>query len=160
MLLLADALLGTAAVGACGDDGTDTAETGADDGASTAAASTSAGTGQGTAEAGTAAETAATADDGACTELPQLHVVNGTGNGVEEITMIACDMSEQNAFPVPPGGLPDGGELTIALPGAGCWILGYTGEGCFGDPPGMVEAACGETVEWALTVENHVCAGF
>lgn len=147
MLLLADALLGTAAVGACGDDGTDTAETGADDGASTA-------------EAGTAAETAATADDGACTELPQLHVVNGTGNGVEEITMIACDMSEQNAFPVPPGGLPDGGELTIALPGAGCWILGYTGEGCFGDPLGMVEATCGETVEWALTVENHVCAGF
>ena len=156
MVLLADALLGPAAVGACGDDGTDTAETGADDGASTTATSTSAGTGQSTAEAGTAAETA---DDGACTELPQLHVVNGTGNGVEEITMIACDMSEQNAFPVPPGGLPDGGELTIALPGAGCWILGYTGEGCFGDPPGMVEAACGETVEWALTVENHVCAG-
>lgn len=132
-VLLAGVLLGAAA---CGDDGTDTAETGADEGASTAE------------------------ETGACTELPRLHVVNGTGNAIEEITMVACDMSEQNAYPVPPGGLPDGGELTISLPGPGCWILGYTGEGCFGDPPGMVEAACGETVEWALTPENHVCAGF
>ena len=151
---------------ACGDDGPDTAETGADEGASTTAAGTAAGTAADTAAASTvaaastAAETTAAADDGACAELPQLHVVNGTGNGVEEITMLACDMSDQAAYPVPPGGLPDGGELTISLPGPGCWILGYTGEGCFGDPRGMVEAACGETVEWELTPENHVCAGF
>lgn len=150
---------------ACGDDGPDTAETGADEGASTTAAGTAEGTAADTTAAAstvaetTAAETAAT-DDGACAELPQLHVVNGTGNGVEEITMLACDMSDQAAYPVPPGGLPDGGELTISLPGPGCWILGYTGEGCFGDPRGMVEAACGETVEWELTPENHVCAGF
>lgn len=153
MVLLAGVLLGAAAAAACGDDGTDTAETGADEGASTAATTMS----PGTADEATAA---ATADDGACAELPQLHVVNGTGNGVEETTMIACDMSDQTSFPVPPGGLPDGGELTIPLPGPGCWILGYTGEGCFGDPPGMVEAACGETVEWALLPESHVCAGF
>lgn len=163
-VLLAGLLLGAA--GACGDDGPDTAETGADDGASTTAAGTGEGTGDGTAadtaEASTAVETgvATTADDGACAELTQLHVVNGTGNGVEEITMLACDMSDQAAYPVPPGALPDGGELTLSLPGPGCWILGYTGEGCFGDPRGMVEAACGETVEWELLPENHVCAGF
>jgi hypothetical protein len=38
-------------------------------------------------------------------------------------------------------------------------MLGYSGEGCFDDMPGMVEAGCGETVEWVLTPENHVCKG-
>ena len=142
-------LVGALPALACGDDGTDTAETGADEGASTADSDSGRGTSEG-----------AATDDGACAELPQLHVVNGTGNAVEEITMLACDMSEQSSYPVPPGGLPDGGELTIPLPGAGCWILGYTGEGCFGDPHGMVEAACGETAEWELTLDAHVCAGF
>lgn len=153
-VLLAVALLPVA----CGDDGTNTLETGADDDASTAAPATD----DGETAADTAATTAATAmaEDTGCTALPQLHIVNqDTGNAVEEITMLACDMSDQSAFPVPPGGLPDGGELTIDLPGPGCWLLGYSGEGCFGDPPGMVEAACGETVEWVLTGENHVCAG-
>ena len=138
----------------CGDDGTDTAETGADDGASTTAPTT----GDETA-AETAAETAV-AEDSGCAEPPRLHVVNqDTGNAVEEITLVACDESEQSSFPVPPGGLPDGGELTIDLPGPGCWVLQYSGEGCFGDMPGMVTAACGETVEWVLTGENHVCEG-
>ncbi len=161
MVMLAAALLAAA----CGDDdGTTTAETGAetgaDDGPSTAAPTS----GDETAAEATAETTAettapATTEDTGCAELPQLHVVNGTGNAVEEITMSACDMSEQSSFPVPPGGLPDGGDLTIDLPGPGCWVLEYAGEGCFGDPPGMVEAACGETVEWALTPESHVCAG-
>lgn len=149
MLLLSSVLAG------CGDDGTDTAETGADDGASTAAPTT----GDETAAETAVAETAVAEDTG-CADPPQLHVVNqDTGNAVEEITMVACDMSDQSSFPVPPGGLPDGGELTIDLPGPGCWVLQYSGEGCFGDVPGMVEAACGETVEWVLTGENHVCAG-
>lgn len=149
-VLLAMALLPAA----CGDDGTDTLETGADDDASTAAPATD--------DGATTTATAATAmaEDTGCTALPQLHIVNdGTGNAVEEITMVACDMSEQSAYPVPPGGLPSDGEITIDLPGPGCWVLGYSGEGCFGEPPGMVEAACGETVEWVLTSANHVCAG-
>lgn len=152
-VLLAMALLPAA----CGDDGTDTLETGADDDASTAAPATDDG-----ATATATADTAATAmaEDTGCAALPQLHIVNqDTGNAVEEITMLACDMGDQVSFPVPPGGLPDGGELTIDLPGPGCWVLGYSGEGCFGDPPGMVEAACGETVEWVLTSASHVCAG-
>jgi hypothetical protein len=87
----------------------------------------------------TVAGTAGTAmaEDTACAdELPRLHVVNGTGNAVEEIIMLACDMSDEVSFPVPSGGLPDCGELTIDLPGPGCWVLQYNGEGCFADPPG------------------------
>lgn len=117
---------------ACGDDGDPTMETGADGGATT---------------------------DCAPDELPQLHVVNQTGNAVEEITMLACDMSDMSSYPVPPGGLPTGGELTIPLPGPGCWVLQYSGEGCLSDTPGMVEAAACETVEWLLDENNHACAG-
>lgn len=150
----ATTVLVLAAISACGDDGTDTdtAETGADDGTSTATPATG---------EETAADTAATAmaEDTGCAEPPQLYLVNGTGNAVEEITMLACDMSEQSSYPVPGGGLPDATELTIDLPGPGCWLLGYSGEGCFSDMPVMVEAACGETAEWALLPENHVCAG-
>lgn len=148
-MAMAMGIAGALLASACGDDDGSTAETGADDGASTTAPATG-------------DETAATAsaEDTSCADLPQLHVVNQTGNGVEEITMLACDMTEQSSFPVPPGGLPDGGDITIDLPGPGCWVLQYGGEGCFGDEPGMVDAACGETAEWTLTPENHVCAGF
>ena len=104
MMMLASSLAG------CGDDGPDTAETGADDGASTAETATG--------------DATAMVDDSGCTEPPQLHIVNqDTGNAVEEITMLACDMSDQSSFPVPPGGLTSGGELTIDLPGPGCWVL-------------------------------------
>lgn len=149
------ALLTTAWLAACGGDDGDTAETGADEG--TTASTPTTGTPAGTDD--TAAESTA-ADDTGCAALPQLHVTNTTGNAIEEIIMLACDMTDQVSFPVPPGGLPDGGELTIDLPGPGCWVLQYNGEGCFGDPPGMVEAACGQTVEWSLTPDSHVCAGF
>ncbi len=154
----AKALLTTALLAACGGDDSDTAETGADEGttASTPTTGTPAGTDD-TAAEGTAEDTA---EDTGCAALPQLHVTNTTGNAIEEIIMLACDMTDQVSFPVPPGGLPDGGELTIDLPGPGCWVLQYNGEGCFGDPPGMVDAACGQTVEWPLTPDSHVCAGF
>jgi hypothetical protein len=144
---------------ACGDDGTDPLETGADDDASTVAPATDDGDTAAATAAATAMADTAMAEDTGCAALPQLHIVNDTDNAVEEVTMLACDMSDQSSFPVPPGGLPSGGELTIDLPGPGCWLLGYSGEGCFGDPPGMVEAACGETVEWVLMNANHVCAG-
>jgi hypothetical protein len=151
MVLLASSLLA-----ACGDDGTDTAETGAGDGTSTAAPATD----DGTSTAPATGDETAVAEEGTCFEPPHLRVVNqDTGNAVEEITMVACDMSDEFSYPVPPGGLPDGGEITIDLPGPGCWVLQYSGEGCFGDVPGMAEATCGETVEWVLTGENHVCAG-
>jgi hypothetical protein len=151
--------VGVLLVGACGDDSEpDTLETGADDGTSTTAPGTGADESTAAATAGTAAT--AMAEDTACSdEPPRLHIVNATGNAVEEIVMLACDMTDEVSFPVPPGGLPVGGELTIDLPGPGCWVLQYNGEGCFADPPGMVEAAACETVEWMLTPESHVCAG-
>src|SRR4029079_10007793 len=124
---------------ACGADDADTSETGAHDGGSTAAPVTD----------GTAAETAATGmTDAGCVDSPQLHVVNDTGNAVEEIVMTACEGLDAYSYPVPPCGLPQRAELTIDLPGPGCWMLSYSGEGCFDDVPGMVEAACVQTVEW------------
>ncbi len=154
---------GTLLLGACGDDGTnDGSETGAHHGTHDGTHDGTDTTAAGSDGTGTAAGTAATAmaEETACSGgLPQLHIVNATGNAVEEIIMLACDMSDQSSYPVPPGGLPDGGELTIDLPGPGCWVLQYNGEGCFGDPPGMVDAAACETVEWMLTLDEHVCAG-
>ncbi|MCA9711594.1 MAG: hypothetical protein KDK70_37510 [Myxococcales bacterium] len=138
---------------ACGDDSETT--------------SASAGTAVGTAPPSSTGDTQATgsgdtamAESTGCTdEPPALRIVNETGNAIEEIEMLACDMSASNAFPVPPGALPTGGELTIDLPGPGCWVVTYSGEGCFPDPPFMTEAAACEMVTWEAGLDTHVCAG-
>lgn len=145
---------------ACGDD-SDTAESSegtappsTED--STSGAATQAST---TGTAATAATAMAEEETACVDDLPQLRVVNRTGNAIEEIEMLACDMSDLVSFPVPPDGLPDGSELTIALPAPGCWVVSYSGEGCFSDPPFMTEAAACETVTWETSLDEHVCAG-
>lgn len=73
--------------------------------------------------------------------------------------MVAWDMSDEVSYPVPPGALPSDGERTIDLPGPGCWMLDHSGEGCSADARSMVEASCGELVEWTLRPDDHVCIG-
>lgn len=91
-----------------------------------------------------------------------LTVQNRTGNRIDEITMRACDGSDLVMFPVPEGELGNDADLTIDLPAPGCWILSYTGEGCFNDPKHQTptEGVCGgDTHVWTASAETHGCAG-
>ena len=96
---------------------------------------------------------------GECTP-PSLDLRNNTGNTIEGITFVKCDMSDGNDYPLPPPGLADGEGTTIPFPGPGCWVLGYEGEGCFEfEPVTPPELDCGETYAWTLTEDNHICQG-
>ncbi len=101
----------------------------------------------------------------ACPDSQQaaaLTVQNRTGNAIAEITMRACDGSELVEFPVPDGGLPTGEDLTLDLAAPGCWILSYTGEGCFNDPVHQTPTSgvCGgDTYVWTAGEDTHGCSG-
>ena len=95
-------------------------------------------------------------------EPARLLVQNRTGNTIEVINMRACDGSELVEFPVPSPGLATGEDLTLDLPAPGCWILTYTGEGCFTDPPAQTptEGVCaGDSYTWTATDQTHGCMG-
>jgi hypothetical protein len=93
-------------------------------------------------------------------EPARVTLENRTGNAMETIFMVDCDLGQMQEFPVPPGGLADGEDLTFNLPGPGCWILDYAGEGCVAEPKHRVDEVCsGETHVWTATDETHACVG-
>jgi len=99
---------------------------------------------------------AASCEDG---DPPRVVVTNMTGNAFAEIEIRACDGSELESYPLPPPGLADGDEHTLELPAPGCWMLTYSGEGCFNDPVFQTEACAGETIAWDAGSDAHVCQG-
>ena len=119
---------------------------------------------EGADEAGTDETADTTADTTAgevCPEgLPTLELVNMTGNAIEVVHFLACDMSDGFDFPVPPPGLANGDSRTIEFPGPGCWILAYEGEGCQSLAPQTTpDLACGEVFDWMPDDSNHICQG-
>lgn len=145
---------------ACGSDDADdgastTADTGAaDDGTSAADASTGA-----AASTGADGSTGAVACD-ADTPKPILHIDNQTGNGFDVIYFVHCDGTEPSEFPLVPQ-LATGASLEIPMPGPGCWILDYDGDGCSAEPPHQTEmdVCAGDTYVWTAGPDTHVCAG-
>lgn len=102
-------------------------------------------------------------DEASCEgeEPARLHLINHTGNLIEEIVVRACDGSDELVYPVPPPGLADGEEIMIDFPSPGCWVLLYSGDGCFNDPGEQTtEDVCsGETYEWTPDLALHGCVG-
>ncbi len=93
-------------------------------------------------------------------QQPTLALDNQTGNTIEVIHFVACDMSEQSDYPLPPPGLASGEPIEIPFPGPGCWIMQYEGDGCFNDPREQTDALdCDATWTWTPTVDTHICAG-
>ena len=95
-----------------------------------------------------------------CTEQPTLDVTNMTGNTIQVIYFVACDMSDQSEFPVPPPGLADGESISIPFPGPGCWRLNYEGDGCEAYEPIQTDPLdCDSMFEWLVDEDNHICTG-
>jgi hypothetical protein len=89
-----------------------------------------------------------------------LQLENRTGNAIEIVHFVRCDGSDASEFPLMPPGLPDGGDVAVPMPGPGCWLLGYSGEGCEPDMPTETEPLCaGDTYVWTPDAQHHVCVG-
>lgn len=101
-------------------------------------------------------------DSAACepSEAPaSLTVDNRSGNHIEAISATACDSSEEQALTLPAGGIAFTSQATIELPGPGCWLLRWEGEGCSNETPYRTSTnVCGgETYEWTVRVDGRVC---
>jgi hypothetical protein len=89
-----------------------------------------------------------------------LQLENRTGNAIEIVYFVRCDGSDASEFPLMPPGVPDGGDVAVPMPGPGCWMLGYSGEGCEPDMPTETEPLCaGDTYVWTPDADHHVCVG-
>ena len=89
-----------------------------------------------------------------------LQLENRTGNTIEIVHFVRCDGSDASEFPLMPPGLPDGGDVTVPMPAPGCWLLGYSGEGCEPDMPHEAASLCaGDTYVWTPDALHHVCVG-
>jgi hypothetical protein len=103
-------------------------------------------------------------DGGACLDGDEPAVVqiqNRSGNAIETVYFIRCDGTDPSEFPLMPPGLASGEDVEIPLPGPGCWLLDYAGEGCEGEMPTSTEddVCAGDTFAWLVDDQNHVCAG-
>lgn len=89
-----------------------------------------------------------------------LQLENRTGNTIESVQFVRCDGSDASEFPLMPPGLADGDDVAIPMPGPGCWLLGYAGDGCEAEMPIETEQLCaGDTYAWAPDALHHICAG-
>lgn len=109
-----------------------------------------------TLETGTDSDACLDGDDNAI-----LRIENRTGNAIEVVSFVRCDGSEPTEFPLMPPGLPDGDDVEIPLPGPGCWMLGYSGDGCEAETPHetAMDVCAGATYVWTPDHLNHVCMG-
>lgn len=109
-----------------------------------------------TLESGTDSDACADGDEAAI-----VRIENRTGNAIEIVYFVRCDGSEPSEFPLMPPGLPDGDDVEIPLPGPGCWMLDYSGEGCEGEMPHetAMDVCAGATYVWTPDDLNHVCSG-
>jgi hypothetical protein len=95
-----------------------------------------------------------------CSTPTVLELTNNTGNAIEVIHFLACDMSDGSDYPVPPPGLASGETESFPFPGPGCWLLGYEGEGCYNDMPVMTgDLVCGDVYAWTPDGSDHICTG-
>jgi hypothetical protein len=91
---------------------------------------------------------------------PTLEIINTTGNTIQVIYFVSCDMAEQSEFPLAPPGLADDESISIPFPGPGCWRLDYEGDGCVADVPTETQPLdCDATYEWMPDEFNHICIG-
>lgn len=98
-----------------------------------------------------------------------LRIENRTGNAIEVVSFVRCDGSDPSEFPLMPPGLADGDDVEIPMPGPGCWLLDYAGEGCEGDMPHETQTenqtenqsgvCAGDTYVWTPDDLHHVCVG-
>jgi hypothetical protein len=111
----------------------------------------------GSADEGSSGEDACMADSPAAI----LRVENRTGNAIEIIQFVRCDHTDASEFPLMPPGLADGDDVEVPLPGPGCWLLDYSGDGCQGETPHETEmqVCAGETYVWTPDAAHQVCAG-
>jgi hypothetical protein len=98
-------------------------------------------------------------EDGADAAI--VRVENRTGNAIEVVYFVRCDGTDASEFPIMPPGLPDGEDVELPLPGPGCWLLDYSGDGCEGETPHeTASSVCsGDTYVWTVDDLNHVCMG-
>ena len=82
---------------------------------------------------------------------------NRTGGVVQSITATPCNGSEAQQLTLPDGGIAFSSQATIELPGPGCWVLEWSGDGCTGESPYQTstDVCGGETYEW--TASNRMC---
>jgi len=90
-----------------------------------------------------------------------VRIENRTGNAIEVVYFVRCDSTDASEFPLMPPGLPSGMDVEIPLPGPGCWLLDYSGEGCEADTPYSTETdvCAGDTYVWTPDESRHVCTG-
>ncbi len=86
-------------------------------------------------------------------------VDNRSGNRVEAISATPCESSEEQPLTLPAGGIAFASQATIELPGPGCWLLRWEGEGCTNETPYRTSTnVCGgETYEWTVLLDGRVC---
>jgi hypothetical protein len=102
------------------------------------------------------------ATDDACEpsdEPTSLAVDNRSGNAIDQLVATPCDGSETYEITLPGGGIPFSEQATVELPGPGCWLLHWSGEGCRNDPPHRTATnVCpGEPYAWKVTIDGRVC---
>jgi hypothetical protein len=109
----------------------------------------------------TAADTTESAETGGeCSTPTVLELTNNTGNAIEVIHFLACDISDGSDYPVPPPGLAHGETESFPFPGPGCWLLGYEGEGCYNGMNVMTDdLVCGDVYVWMPDDSDHICTG-
>ncbi|MBK6922357.1 MAG: hypothetical protein IPH07_33515 [Deltaproteobacteria bacterium] len=135
------------------DGDSQASDSGASSGADTASGSSS--SGDSAADSGTD-----TAPDCEATDpKPVLKFENRTGNTVETFAFVACDGTMPSEFPLQPPGLPTDQDVEVPLPGPGCWLMSYSGDGCTSEMPFEATVCAGETVVWTADDVNHVCIG-
>jgi hypothetical protein len=86
-------------------------------------------------------------------------VDNRSGLLVEAISATPCDGSEEQELTLPADGIAFASQATIELPGPGCWLLQWDGEGCRNEAPyrTSTDVCAGETYEWTISVDGRVC---
>ena len=94
-------------------------------------------------------------------EPASLAIDNRSGVRVETLTATPCDGGEEQPLALPEDGIDFPAQATVELPGPGCWLLSWSGEGCRSDPPHQTssEVCGGTTYEWTISVEDQECEG-
>ena len=95
-------------------------------------------------------------------EIASLALDNRSGVRVEMLTASPCDGSgSPQMLTLPSGGVEFSAQATVELPGQGCWLLSWSGEGCSNDPPYRTSSdVCGgETYAWTIAGNGLACEG-
>ena len=88
-------------------------------------------------------------------------VDNRSGDHIERIVAAPCGGGAEQELSVSEGGIPFSEQATLELPGSGCWLLSWSGDGCGNETPYQTstDVCAGETYEWTINVDGRVCEG-